>query len=173
MSNVRIRPLEKNDAYTSVKWRNIPELWIHTKFKAVREIGIEDELTWIEKVINDPQSARFAIVADSVYVGNIYITNIERDVGEYHIFIGDKDYWGKGIAREASIQIINYGKDVLGLKTLKLEVRSENAAAYHLYETLGFRETDERSGDGFVTMKLDVGGWSGDPRKGKSDATKS
>lgn len=172
MPNIRIRPLEKNDAYTSVRWRNIPELWIYTKFKTVREISIDDELTWIEKVINDPQSARFAIIADDTYVGNIYITNINKGVGEYHIFIGDKDYWGKGIAREASIQIINYGKDVLGLKTLTLEVRSENAAAHHLYETLGFKETG-KCDDDFMIMKLDVDGWSGDPRKGRGNETKS
>lgn len=152
--NVTIRPLEENDAYTSVKWRNIPELWIHTTFKAQREITIEDELKWIRAVMQDPTSARFAILADGIYVGNIYLTGLKDDVGEYHIFIGEKEYWGKGIARKASERIIEYGKDVLRLNAIILGVRPDNAAAFHLYESLGFVETGEE--DGFVRMKLNL-----------------
>lgn len=171
MHSVHIRPLEKNDAYASVKWRNQPDLWIHTKFKAVHEITIEDELAWIEKVMSDSSSARFAIVADGVYVGNIYLTNIHQGVGEYHIFIGDKNYWGKGIARQASIQIIDHGKNILGLKTIKLEVRSENAAAYHLYKSLGFKEVGN-SEDGYVLMELDGENWINDSHKEKNNEAK-
>ncbi len=152
--NVTIRPLEENDAYTSVKWRNIPELWIHTTFRADREITIQDELDWIHKVTKDPTSARFAILADEVYVGNIYLTGIKDGVGEYHIFIGEKDYWGKGVARKASELIIKYGQEELGLHEIVLGVREDNAAAFHLYKSLGFVKTGEE--DGFVRMKLDL-----------------
>lgn len=151
---IKIRPLEEKDAYTSVKWRNIPDLWIHTTFKATREITIEDELTWIKKVTSDPSDARFAITADGVYVGNIYLTGIQDGVGEYHIFIGEKEYWGKGIARQASVQLIEYAKQ-RGLKGIYLEVKEDNAGAYHLYETLGFKKI-ELLDSGFTSMKLDL-----------------
>ena len=103
---VKIRPLEEKDAFTSVKWRNISKIWEHTGSAPDREITIEDELTWIKKVIADPSSKRFAILADGKYVGNIYLTDIKDKKGEYHVFIGEMDYWGKGIARKASEQII-------------------------------------------------------------------
>lgn len=154
---IKIRPLEENDAYTSVKWRNIPDLWTHTTFKATREITIEDELNWIKKVTNNPNDARFAITADGKYVGNIYLTNIEDGVGEYHIFIGEKEYWGKGIARQASVQLIEYAKK-RGLEAIYLEVKQDNAGAYHLYEKLGFKRL-ELLESGFTAMKLELGTW--------------
>jgi diamine N-acetyltransferase len=160
---VRIRPLRRKDAYTSVEWRNIPELWVHTTFKASHEITIENELEWIEKVISDPRSARFAILADEVYVGNIYLTNIEDGVGEYHIFIGDRAYWGKGVARKASVEIIEHAKGTLNLSEIILGVSADNAGALHLYRSLGFVDDGLRE-DGFLAMKLDLSKWDGDPR---------
>lgn len=153
---ISIRPLEEDDAYTSVKWRNIAELWAFTKFKADKEITIDDELCWVRKVIADNTSRRFAIIADGVYVGNIYLTGIGNGEAEYHIFIGEKSYWGKGIARKASQLIINYGRDVLNLKKITLSVRPDNAGAFHLYKSLGFVETGEHDGE-FVTMELGLG----------------
>lgn len=151
--HVKIRPLIEEDAYTSVKWRNIAKIWQYTAYKLTRTITIEDELNWIQKVISDPHGKRFAILADDVYVGNIYLTNIKDGIGEYSIFIGDKNYWGKGIARKASEQVIAFGRDKLKLKAIVLGVREDNIAAMHLYESLGFKRTgkDEK----FTLMKLD------------------
>lgn len=152
--NITIRPLQRDDAYTSVKWRNIPELWVHTTFKATKEITIENELEWIQKVIDSPRDDRFAIMADDAYVGNIYLTNIHDGTGEYHIFIGEKEYWGKGIARQASEQLIAHAKK-RHLKKIILEVRKQNEGAFHLYNKLGFKEIKTKD-DGFTVMELDL-----------------
>lgn len=153
--NVRIRPLEEQDAYTSVEWRNDPEIWGFTKFSANREITISDELAWIRGVMADESSRRFAILADESYIGNIYLTDIKDGTGEYHIFIGDKDYWGKGIARKASQLIIDYGRNVLHLSSIELGAKEANRGAYHLYETLGFKKIGTDS-EGFTRMALDL-----------------
>ena len=84
---------------------------------------------------------RCAILADEVYVGNIYLTDIEDGCATYHIFIGDKNYGGKGIAREASRQIIDYGFKELKLDKIVLEVRKLNERAVKLYRSLGFTPT--------------------------------
>ena len=151
--NISIRPLQEQDAEISVKWRNIPDIWTHTTFKADREITLQDERNWIQKVINEETSARFAIMVDDVYVGNIYITNIDNEGGEYHIFIGDKNYWGKGVASAASRLILDYAKEVLQLKYIDLHVKKDNQAAFHIYEKLGFKPTG-KSRDNFVSMRL-------------------
>jgi RimJ/RimL family protein N-acetyltransferase len=150
---VKIRPLEEKDAYTSVKWRNIPEIWALTGSAPNRVITIEDELTWVRRVTND-SSKRFAIMADDTYVGNTYLTNIEDSICEYHIFIGDKNYWGKGIARKASELIIDFAKDILHLKAINLEVNKDNGAAVHLYKSLGFKEKSRS--DIFIQMQLEL-----------------
>jgi RimJ/RimL family protein N-acetyltransferase len=160
---VNIRPLEVSDAYTSVKWRNIAELWVHTTFKSSKEITIDDELQWATNAINDPTSERFAILADNMYVGNVYLTGISNCTAEYHIFIGEKSHWGKGVARAASVQIISYAKEVLHLEKVKLGVKSDNLGAFHLYKSLGFIETGEDEG-GFIIMELLLSEWQGDLR---------
>ena len=151
---VNIRPLEEKDAYTSVEWRNTPEVWQYTGSSPDREITIKDELGWIKKVTEDKTGRRFAIIAEGVYVGNIYLTDIKNHQAEYHIFIGDKNYWGKGIARKASNQIIEYGKEVLGLKEIILKVNIDNTAAVKLYESLSFKEYGKNGK--FIKMKLNL-----------------
>lgn len=140
---VTIRPLEENNAYTSVKWRNDPKVFKYTGNTYKNEIKIENELEWIRKVTSNPKDYRCAILADGIYVGNIYLTDIENGSAEYHIFIGDKRYWGKGVAKQASILILEYAFNVLSLDSVKLQVRKENTSAFMLYQRLGFEVEKE------------------------------
>lgn len=48
------------------------------------------------------------------------------------------DVRGKGIARQILTQLLEEGKK-MGVEAFTLEVRKGNAAAIHLYETLGFK----------------------------------
>lgn len=144
---VKIRPLKIEDAYTSVRWRNDPKVFKYTGNIYNHEITIESELEWINKVISNPLDYRCAILADGVYVGNIYLTDMQNGVANYHIFLGEKDYWGKGIAKKASIQIISYGFNVLGLTQINLTVRKANIAARCLYKSLAFKELMENENE--------------------------
>lgn len=152
---VAIRPLQMQDAYTSVVWRNDPEVFKYTGNTYDHEITIDSELAWIKNVIannNDGKEYRCAIEADGVYVGNIYLTDLDSGIGHYHIFIGDKDYWGKGIARKASEQIISDGFNKFNLKEIQLRVSSLNMRAVKLYEKLGFVAID--SAENWILMTL-------------------
>ena len=160
--NVTIRPLEEKDAHTSVKWRNMPEVWRYKAHEWTHEITLDDELAWIRKAMSDSTSSRFAILADDVYVGNAYITNIKDGIGEYSIFIGEKEYWGKGVARKASAQIIDYGKSVLKLKMIMLGVHPSNIAAINIYKDFGFSDTGKKLYDVFMLMKLNLADWNSD-----------
>lgn len=150
--NVTIRPLQESDAYTSVKWRNDPEVFKYTGNTYSHEITIDNELEWIKKVISNPNDYRCAILADGFYVGNIYLTGINGGEAGYHIFIGDRSYWGKGIAKLASEEIIKYGFTQLHLNCIKLRVKVANKRAYSLYHSLGFIEVD--SDETWISMKL-------------------
>lgn len=152
---ITIRPLEEKDAHTSVKWRNIPEIWQHTGSAPDHEITLNEEQQWIQRVIADASSRRFAIEADGVYVGNVYLTDIHDGVADYHIFIGDTAYWGKGVARKASELIIAYGQNELGLRAIELEVKPGNAAAHHLYASMGFAEVSKAE-NGFIRMRKEL-----------------
>ncbi|MEG0759971.1 MAG: GNAT family N-acetyltransferase, partial [Chryseobacterium sp.] len=139
MYNLLIRPLEIEDANISWKWRNDPEVWKFTGSKPNKEISPEIELQWIQKVINEESSKRFAILVDEKYIGNIQLTNITKNSAVFHIFIGDKDYWGKGISSLATYQLLYFAKTVLKLKTVELEVNLSHIAAIKSYESTGFK----------------------------------
>ena len=150
--NVRIRPLKEQDAYTSVKWRNDPEVFKFTGNIYNHEITIDNELEWIRKVTANPTDYRCAILVDEVYVGNLYLTDIKEGTAHFHIFIGDKSYWGKGVAKRASLLILEYAFNVLNIKEVLLRVRNVNTSAYNLYLRLGFKDVKV---DGIWTlMKL-------------------
>ena len=105
---VEIRPLREEDAHVSVRWRNISDIWRYTKFQATRPVTLDDELAWIRQVTADPTCRRFAILADGRYVGNIYLTGIKDGLAEYHVFIGEQDYWGRGVAKAATREILRF-----------------------------------------------------------------
>lgn len=149
---VTIRPLIEEDAYTSVIWRNDPEVFKYTGNTYKNKITIDTELEWIKKVISNTDEYRCAILADGVYVGNIYLTGIDNGQAHYHIFIGNKDYWGKGVAKQASKLIIDYAFSQLNVNTIWLRVKINNITAYHLYLKLGFEETSRDAE--WITMAL-------------------
>jgi len=148
---VKIRPLVEADAYTSVKWRNDPEVFKYTGNTYNHEISIESELSWIRHAIMNHNEYRCAIIADGVYVGNIYLTDITSVDAEYHIFIGDKTYWNKGVAFKASLLIIDYAFSALSLQAINLTVRPQNTPAVNLYKRLGFNTISEDTE--FIYMK--------------------
>lgn len=149
---VTIRPLVESDAYTSVKWRNDPEVFKYTGNIYKNEIKIENELEWIRKVTASPNDYRCAILADDVYVGNIYLTEIDGTSAHYHIFIGNKEYWGKGVAKQASQLLLDYAFHNLKLENVQLRVHKENVSAFMLYQKLGFVEENED--DVWISMIL-------------------
>lgn len=137
---VVIRPLKEEDAFVSVDWRNDPEVFRYTVNVYDRHISIESELDWIRKVINATNEYRCAIISDGVYVGNIYLTDITNDSAEFQIFIGNKKYWGKGVAKLASQLILRHAFENLKLEKVRLNVRISNERALLLYHSLGFNE---------------------------------
>lgn len=143
---VTIRPLKEEDAKTSYKWRNDKDVFELTTAVYDFEISYDMELLWIRRVIANMNDYRCAIEADGHYVGNIYLTGINGESAEYHIFIGDKDYWGKGVAKEASKQILSYAFNRLNLSFVYLHVKQENVKAIRLYQSLGMVKVDENNG---------------------------
>lgn len=135
---VEIRPLRETDAYTSYMWRNDPEVFKYTGNVYKNIISLETELEWIRRVIQNENEYRCAILADGEYVGNIYLTDITEFTANYHIFIGNKNFWGKGVAKRASELILEYAFSILKLRQVNLKVKKENQSAFSLYKKLGF-----------------------------------
>jgi len=143
---VLIRPLEVEDADISYKWRNDPEIWKFTGSRPTMEITEKIERDWLKRTLCDKTKKRFAIMVNQHYVGNVQLTDIvPNQTAEFHIFIGDKSFWGKGIAKEATLQILVFAKEVLNLKSVFLDVRTDNISAVKSYLKSGFQIINETS----------------------------
>ena len=145
MINIYLRPLKEEDALTSYKWRNDTEVWQLTGSRPDMVVTSEIEKNWIRKVLRDPTSRRFAIcIAESdEYIGNVQLTSITEEEAEFHIFIGEKKYWGKGIGYQATEKIIGFARKNMSLKSIYLYVKALNKAAIMIYEKVGFSFVDK------------------------------
>ena len=94
-----LRLLEENDALTSFNWRNDERVWKHTGSRPDRIITQEIETEWIKTILQRDNEKRFAICIESTnkYIGNVQLTGIEDSKAEFHIFIGDVNFWGKNM----------------------------------------------------------------------------
>ncbi|HHY71371.1 MAG TPA: GNAT family N-acetyltransferase, partial [Thermoanaerobacterales bacterium] len=75
-------------------------------------------------------------------IGNIgfpKIDYINRTAG-LGIFIGNKEYWGKGYGVEAIELLLDFGFNILNLHNISLKVFSYNKPAIRCYKKVGFKE---------------------------------
>jgi diamine N-acetyltransferase len=151
---IAIRPLKISDASISWKWRNDPHIWKLTGRKWNNKVTKQMEEQWLEMVLLNKNEKRFAICVNKnkKYVGNVQLTDIKNSKAQFHIFIGEKSYWGKGIATKATKLILDYGFDMLKLNEVYLYVKKDNLAAINAYKKCGFTIKEIR--DDGIFMKI-------------------
>lgn len=136
--NITIRKFERSDISKKVEWINNPEnnRFLHYDIP----ISVEKTEEWFDSHEGDNTRYDAVIEVDGVPVGTIGLLSIDQKNGkaEYYIAMGETDYKGKGIAKEASKLILAYGFEELGLNRIYLYTETENEIARHLYEKVGF-----------------------------------
>lgn len=137
---IYLRALKVEDALVSYKWRNNPIIWRYTESRRNKIITHEMETEWIKTVLKRKNEKRFAICVseNDNYIGNVQLTNIDAAKAEFHIFIGDTDYWGRGIGKEATRKMVDIGFNKLNLKAIYLKVDKRNISAIRSYQSVGF-----------------------------------
>lgn len=72
-------------------------------------------------------------------LGHVGLYNIEHRVrnAEFAILLGDKKWWGRGLGKEITYRVIDYGFKQLNLNKVYLTVLANNERAIDLYRKLG------------------------------------
>jgi RimJ/RimL family protein N-acetyltransferase len=103
---------------------------------------IENLLEYVSSKINNSTVAFFAVCDNTTgeHIGNVKLDFYDQkaNLAELGILIGNKNYWGKGIAYEACKLVIHYGFNEMNLRKIYLAVYESNPAAKKVYEKLGF-----------------------------------
>lgn len=159
--DIYLRLLQESDALMSYKWRNNPVVWEHTYSRPNCHVTPEMELDWIRKVIQEPNSLRFAICLreNDKYVGNVYLTDIdwERKCGVQGTFIGDPDLWGCGIGTLARLEMHKIVSSQYGIRIVKTQIKSDNERSLRSAIKAGFVETGRNDEEVFLEKRLQSG----------------
>jgi RimJ/RimL family protein N-acetyltransferase len=101
----------------------------------------ENQAAWFER--SSEGEVTFAIeLLDGTHLGSSGIHKINRPVGTATTgcFIGNKEYWGKGLATEANRLRSYYAFHVLGLRVLYSEYFDGNLASANMQRKVGYLE---------------------------------
>lgn len=138
--NIVLRPILRSDLEKLNKWKNDEEIFMYLG-GGFSPQSIDQQSLWIDKIINiDDKNKRFIIDIDNEAIGLIGLYNIHNiyqncEVGMY---IGEKDFHGKGYAKEAYNLIEQYALDYLNMRKIKLFAVCDNSNATNFWHKLGF-----------------------------------
>lgn len=120
-------------------WLNDPSVYAYLETRGNQTLELLK--AFIEKQVNNKIYIWAVTIKDGKqHIGNIKIDPINsiHGFGEYGILMGDKEQWGKGYAKEASLAVINYFFEIKKLRKINLGVVKDNIAAVKLYQNMGF-----------------------------------
>jgi [ribosomal protein S5]-alanine N-acetyltransferase len=136
-------------AESSLSWTADPSV--------VQYMGIEfdqpskaKEIKRITEIRNNPDEYNWMIELDGKTIGNVSINSIEetslklgKKAGNYTILIGDKDHWGKGIAKHIGLSVLNWAFSKGGFEAMAARALNENTASIKMLKKLGFEYLDK------------------------------
>ena len=141
---VRLRAIERQDLPLFVAWLNDPEvrqnLLVNIPLSQAQEDG------WFERTLTRPleeQPLGIEVRTPEGWrlVGNCSFFDLDwrNRCCEIGIFIGDKEFWGRGYGTQVMRLMLNYGFNTLNLNRIYLRVYESNPRGIRCYEKAGFR----------------------------------
>jgi len=118
----------------SWNWLNDEELRILVD---IPKITKNQQLKWFHELPTKNDYLIWGILFGDNPIGVSGIKNINNNSGEYWGYIGDKNYWGKGLG-SFMIQLIEMEAKKIKLSKLYLKVLISNKKAIQLYQKSGF-----------------------------------
>ena len=140
---INLKPLSLEHVSPFYEWIN-DEVSIKYSLSLFQSMNSKDHIdNWFLSVVNDSKNFNQGIFLNDSnrLIGYAGICNISKSnrSGEYFIFIGDRQEWGKGIGSQVTRLILNIGFGELGLNRIMLTVSEPNYAAIKAYQNAGFK----------------------------------
>lgn len=135
-----VRAEDVNDEYYN--WINDPEI---NKFLETRFLprSRNDILNYVSKLDGNPNEIFFAICDknNNKHIGNIKLGPINwyHRKADISLLVGDKKYWGKGIASESISLVVEFAFNVLNLNKVCAGYYINNIGSAKAFEKCGFK----------------------------------
>ncbi len=148
---VQIRPVRPDDAEALHRIRRQPSVARYTM--GLPSMRLDAMRKRIDSYGPDEHILVAELDGEVVGMAGLHVGAIKlRHVGSIGIMVAD-EHQGRGIGRALMVALLEIADGYLGLIRVELEVVVENAAAVHLYESLGF----EREGVKRAAFLMDGG----------------
>ena len=122
----------------------------------------EGERRRIEEILENQDEYSWMIEMDGEVIGNVCINSIEEQTKKYGqkagsltFLVGDKNFWGKGIATKACKAVLDWAKRN-GFQMMSARALQENIGSIKTLVKLGFIQTTTDPYDGLVAGESSV-----------------
>ncbi|MFZ5969856.1 MAG: GNAT family N-acetyltransferase [Bacillota bacterium] len=158
-----LSPICVDDYVKYTKWTNDMDVTAGLILSA-SQLTLDKEKEILERLSNTEFNFAIIDLEREELIGNIGFPRIDHvnKVAELGIFIGNKDYWGKGYGVEAIQLLLDFGFSILNLHNIHLRVYSYNKPALKCYVKAGFkevgrlRETKQIAGVRYDEIYMDI-----------------
>lgn len=127
---------------TYVNWLNDPEVnqFLETRYETQTLDSVREHVEAMTAK-EDELFLAICLKEDNTHIGNIKLGPINpiHKFADVSLLIGEKSYWGKGIATEAISALTNYAFSILKLNKLKSGCYSENQGSARAFLKSGFK----------------------------------
>ena len=132
-----LSPSDVNENY--VNWFSNKEI-VRYSDNQYRSFSLEGQRLYVESCFNNNEIRLFGIFIDEMHIGNILLNGIGsiHKRAELTYVIGEKKYWGQGIASNAIATIIEISKKDYNLKKLFAGIAKNNIGSKKVLEKNGF-----------------------------------
>ena len=141
-----LRPTVPSDVGRALEIRSNQEV-AHNLANATIPPDVRKMTDWFATHAEEWQAGtayRFAITLDDRLIGVCDIFELSGDQGEIGYWL-DRAVWGRGYGLEAARQLVRFGLDDLGLKSILAGCADDNVASAAILRRLGFaRQADAR-----------------------------
>jgi RimJ/RimL family protein N-acetyltransferase len=155
-SNYTLRPFIKEDALLWQNWDIDSEIQAHMPEPKNEVQDIANQYEYIKEYEEDEEGYYWTIEAEDNTtkensIGNkhtvtaigtvsLFEINSHHKNAQLGILIGDKSYWGKGVATEVIRELVTYAFTELGISYIGAEVEEGNIPMKRVFEKAGFEQ---------------------------------
>lgn len=156
--NLLLRRMNDNDRYDLFEMRNNPNMIEYTDSKI--DETIDETKKYIEKMNKGMEENKWIIWAiehklHKKIIGSISIWNINEEQINGELGYGIMpNFQGKGFMKEALLNVVGYGFDVMNLKELLAYTEASNEASIRLLEKCHFIEIGKVEEEGYYKKQV-------------------
>ena len=144
-----LKTLQTFDVTNSyVQWLNDYEVTKYTEQKNFNHT-IDSVNEFVDEKYNSSTDQLFGIFYENIHIGNIKLGPIQwqHKAAEISYFIGNKDFWGKGIASKCINAVLEYATINLSLEKINAGYYDLNIGSAKVLKKCGFIIEGERVND--------------------------